>query len=207
MPPGTSPFHIKGEFYRQMADVVAYQDEKTGGGVSRLLERDGLRGFATQAFLSSAFYDLLPMPRMVMAIAQARGRDLHELTTRMGQAAVEAQMKGVYARLLTRITPENFVQRFDQVINHFYDFAPLTLTPSDSGPGARLLRRGMPLVVAEWWAVVTVPFVQVPLAANGTRDVIVRWRVQPGGLERGIAVGDVILDVGWAPPPASSPTS
>ncbi len=198
VPPGTSPFGIKGEYYRQLADVITYHDQKTDGGLRRRLETRGLLAFATQTFLSSAFYDVLPMPRIVMAIAEARGRDVHELTTRMGQAAVEAQMKGVYARMLTRLTPDNFVQRFDQVINHFYDFAPLIVTASEAGPGARATRKGMPLGVAEWWALVTVPFVAVPLTANGTRDVTVRWRVQPGGLDRGIAVGDVTLDVGWA---------
>src|SRR2546423_14170529 len=101
VPPGTSPFHIKGEFYRQMADVVAYHDQKTDGALRRLLEERGLGEFAEQAFLSSAFYDVLPLPHIVMAIAETRGRDVHELTTRMGQAAVEAQMKGVYSRLLT----------------------------------------------------------------------------------------------------------
>jgi hypothetical protein len=42
--------------------------------------------------------------------------------------------------------------------------------------------------------------VQVPLTANGTREVTVRWRVQPAGAEQGIALADVTLDIGWAAP-------
>jgi hypothetical protein len=85
-PPGQSPFHIKGEFYRLLSEVVAYHDQKSEGVLTRVLEREGLRAFATQPFLSSAMYDVLPLPRIVMAVAEARGRDVIELTGRMGQA-------------------------------------------------------------------------------------------------------------------------
>ena len=34
-PPGQSPFHIKGEFYRQLADVVTYHDQKSEGALTR----------------------------------------------------------------------------------------------------------------------------------------------------------------------------
>ena len=194
--PGTSEFHIKGEFYRQLAEVVAHHDQKVGGALLSVLEREGLAEFTSQQFLSSSLYDVLPLPRIVMAIAEVRGFDVHELTTRLGRAAVEGQMKGVYAGFLLRLTTENFVQRFDQVINHFYDFAPVSVT--GDGRGARLVRKGIPLCVAEWWSLVTVPFVQVPLGANGAREVKVEWRITPAGLLRGVAVGEVVWDVGWA---------
>jgi hypothetical protein len=194
--PGTSPFRIKGEYYRQTAGTVAYHEKKSQGALMPILEREGLREFVRQPFLSSAFYDVMPMPRIVMAVAEARGRDVHELTSRMGQLAVEAQMKGVYARLLNQLTPENFAQRFDQVINLFYDFSPVTVTAGDAG--ARVVRRGMPLGVGEWWAVVTVPFVVIPLTAGGARNVTVEWRLEPSGVQQGVPVGAAILDVGWA---------
>jgi hypothetical protein len=137
--------------------------------------------------------DALPFRILRPAPSSTSG---HELTTRLGRAAVEGQMKGVYAGFLLRLTTENFVQRFDQVINHFYDFAPVSVT--GDGRGARLVRKGIPLCVAEWWSLVTVPFVQVPLRANGARDVKVEWRIAPTGLLRGVAVGEVVWDVGWA---------
>src|SRR6185503_16213809 len=94
-PPGESPFHIKGEFYRQLCEWISFHDARCQGGVTRVLEREGLRAFAGQAFLSSAFYDILPLPRIVMAVAEARGRDVRELASAMGKGAVEGQMKGV----------------------------------------------------------------------------------------------------------------
>jgi hypothetical protein len=195
-PPGQSPFHIKGEFYRQQAESNAYYDRKSGGAVTRVLHREGLLAFASQPFLSSSLYDVLPLPRIVMAIAEARGRDVHELTSTMGRASVQGQMTGVYGRFLSRLSTATFCQRFDQVIKHFYDFGPVTLAPQ--GSGATLVRTGVPLCIAEWWSLVTVPFVEVPLAASGARDVSVDWRLEPRGLDRGVAVGDVTWDVRWA---------
>jgi hypothetical protein len=194
-PPGQSPFHIKGEFYRQQAESIAYHDRKSGGALTGILEREGLAEFARQPFLSSALYDVLPIPRIVMACAEARGRDVHEMTSGMGRAAVELQMKGVYSRFLSGLTRENFCQRFHQVIQHFYDFGPVTITPAPAG--ARLVRTGVPLCVAEWWSLVTVPFVVVPLTASGAREVAADWRIRPGGLDRGVKVADVEWDVRW----------
>jgi hypothetical protein len=194
-PPGASPFHIKGEFYRQQAQSIAYHDGKSGGALTRVLQREALLEFARQPFLSSSMYDVLPLPRIVMAVAEARGRDLHEMTSGMGKAAVEGQMTGVYSRFLSRLTTANFCQRFDQVIHHFYDFGPVAITPA--GAGARVVRSGVPLCIAEWWSLVTVPFVVVPLTASGARDVTAEWRIQPRGLDRGVSVGDVEWDVSW----------
>lgn len=202
-PAGESPFHIKGEFYRQQSESIAHHDARSGGALRRILAREGLAEFASQQFLSSAMYDVLPLPRIVMAIAEARGRDVRELAGTMGRAAVEGQMRGVYSRFLTRLSTETFGQRFDQVIKHFYDFGPVTIEPEPSG--ARLVRSGMPLCIAEWWSLVTVPFVVIPLTASGARDVAVEWRIEPRGLDRGVPMGDVRWEVRWGAP--SSPAS
>lgn len=196
-PPGTSPFHIKGEFYRLLVEVVTHHDARSDGAVTRVLEREGLRDFVTQPFLSSAMYDVLPLPRAFMAIAEARSWDVVEMTTRMGEATVEAQLKGVYARFLTSLSPERFAQRFDQVINHFYDFAPVTVAAN--GPrGAQVARNGVPLCIAEWWAVITIPFIRIPLETSGAREVAVEWRVTPAAVQQGTPMGDVACDVTWA---------
>jgi hypothetical protein len=70
--------------------------------------------------------------------------------------------------------------------------------------------RQLALCVAEWWSLVTVPFVQVPLSADGARDVRVEWRITTTGLQQGVAVGEVVWDVRWATAPArgaSAPAS
>jgi hypothetical protein len=200
--PGSSPFLIKGEFYRQMAPSVLHHDTQTGGEVMRILAREGLTAFWEQPFLSSVMYDALPLPRVVMAIAEARQRDVRELTLRMGKAAVDQQMSGVYANLLRAIGPHNFCGRFEQLIKHFYNFGPLKATPVDGG--ARVVREGVPLCLAEWWCLVTRAFAEVPLVAQGATDVTLDWRVAPSGQDRGVHVGMIIWDVRWKGPVAAS---
>ena len=135
-----------------------------------------------------------------MAIAEARQWDVRELTVKMGRAAVEGQMNGVYANLLRPIAPHNFCGRFEQLIKHFYNFGPLTATPVEGG--ARVVREGVPLCIAEWWSLVTQAFAEVPLVAQGATDVTVEWRVAPSKPDRGVHCGTVIWDVRWKAPPA-----
>jgi hypothetical protein len=195
-PPGESPFHIKGEFYRQMGEWTAFHDERCAGGVTKVLERENLKEFASQPFLSSTLYDILPLPRIVMAVAEARSRDVRELTSAMGKGAVEGQMKGVYARFLSRLTTQMFCQRFASVIQQFYDFGPVTVTETPSG--AAIVRTGVPLCIAEWWCLVTVPFIVIPLEAGGARDVTASFRIDSHGLDRGVEVGHAVGEVRWA---------
>jgi hypothetical protein len=194
-PPGQSPFHIKGEFYRQMGEWLAFHDGKCEGGVTRALERAGLTAFAGQAFLASSYYDVLPLPRMVMAVAEARGKDVRDLTANMAKGAVEGQMKGVYAAFLSKLTPESFCQRFPQVVQYFYDFGSLAVTPTESG--AALLRSGLPQCISEWWCLATAPFIEIPLRAAGAPDVAVHFRTESRGLDRGLEVCDAIGEVRW----------
>lgn len=179
-----------------MALVVGHHDARTSGGVTRVLEREGIAEFATQPFLASSLYDVLPMPRVVMAVAEARSRDLRELTAKMGRASADAQMSGVYGNLLRAVTPDNFAARFGPTVTYFYDFAPLAGEDLPEG-GVRLFRDGVPLCVAEWWSIVTGQFAEVVLGAHGATRVRVDWRIAPTETERGVPCGTVTGEVRW----------
>jgi len=195
-PAGTSPYRVKGEFWRQIAAAISHNDERTNGGVTRVLEREGIGEFATRFFLTSSLYDVLPMPRVVMAVAEARSRDLRELTAKMGRVSAESQMSGVYGTLLRAVTPENFAARFGSTITYFYNFVPLT-GENLPGGGVRLFCDGVPLCVAEWWSIVTGQFVDVVLTGHGARRVEVDWRIAATGVEGGVPCGTVTGEVRW----------
>ena len=71
-----------------------------------------------------------------MAIAQALGRDVFEVTRSQGIAAVKSLMDGVYAAFLTSLNTRNFCQLFPKVIKHVYDFAAVEATPLPGGSPA-----------------------------------------------------------------------
>jgi hypothetical protein len=120
----------------------------------------------------------------------------------MGRAAVDAQLVGVYGNLLRAITPENFCGRFEQLIRQFYNFGPITATPVAGG--ARVVREGMPLCIAEWWSLVTRAFAETPLTAQGATEFTLEWRVTPTVVDRGVPCGTILWDVRWKMPSAAS---
>ena len=198
VPAGTSRFCIKGDFYRHMAETIVHLDAKTSGGLSALLAREGLRDFMTQQFLATSFYDNLPLPRLTMCIAEVTQRDVFALTTKMGESSAERSMSGVYNRLLAPLTTTTFHRHFPGVISFFYNYAPLTVTLAADGKSAELVRKDLPLAVAEWWCLVSVPFVKMPLEKNGAVGVDVKWRVAPSKAAGAVPLGDATWAVTWA---------
>jgi hypothetical protein len=200
--PGESPFSIKGEMYRQTQRSIEYYDQKSGGNVRREIERLGLGKFMEQPFLSSGNYDALPLPWVSIAIAVALGRDVVELAKSQGLAGAKVEMKGVYAAFLTNLSRRNFAQLFPKVINHLYNFSPLEAWPlgPSEGEGVRVIRRGMPLALAEWWTCATSPFITHPIETNETLaegSIDIAWTIEPRGLDRKVAVGDVEGVIRW----------
>ncbi|HEY4219950.1 MAG TPA: hypothetical protein VGO62_01380, partial [Myxococcota bacterium] len=179
VPPGKSGFGIKGDFYRHLSETIGTIDKKSDGALDRILAREGLKQFMAQAFLATSFYDNLPLARVTMAIAEVTGRDIFALTSKMGVSSAERCMTGVYQSLVGGLQAVSFHKHFPSVIKFFYNYAPLTVTPGADKKSAAVTRAGIPLDVAEWWSLVSVPFVKLPLEANGAKDVTVDWRVAP----------------------------
>jgi hypothetical protein len=86
-------------------------------------------------------------------------------------AAGEAQLKGVYARHITDLSPETFGETFSRIIGFFYDYGPVTVTRSRDERSLQMKRAQMPLAVIEWWSLVSIPFLRVPLQKNGVDTV------------------------------------
>lgn len=196
--PGESPFHIKGEFYRQLSTTIEVYDQRSKGAVRAAIARSELAQFLSQKFLSSSLYDVLPIPRVFMLLAEVLDRDVYELTSHLGKSAIEMSMSGVYESLFARLTPQNFADRFGTIIPHIYDHGAATVTRAPDGKGGSLVREGVPSCVAEWWCVVTVPFVEVPLAANGARDIEIEWKIDPRGTRGNIPLSRVSWKIHWA---------
>jgi hypothetical protein len=199
VPPGKSTFRIKGEFYRHLGATVAKVDGKSGGALMKVFAREGLEAFQAQPFLSGRLYDNLPLPRMVMCISEVMGKDVVALTSKMGRRAGEAQMKGVYQKLLTEITVASFGATFAKVLEFFYDYGQVTVTYPGGvdGKKMRVVREGVPLAVAEWWCLVSIPFLQVPLEVHGVQGLEAAWRVIPDPTPRPIPLGTATWDVRW----------
>lgn len=197
IPAGKSPYRIKGEFYRHLGVTIAKVDAKSGGALKKAFMRDGLDAFERQPFLSGSLYDNLPLPRMVMCLAEVMNRDVVELTTKMGRTAGEAQMKGVYQSLLKDMTIEAFGAEFEKLLRFFYDYGPVTVTHESGARALRVVRTEVPLAVIEWWCLVSIPFMQVALEANGMKGFEAKWKVNVTAATAAIPLGTATWDVTW----------
>lgn len=196
MAPGTSPYRIKGEFYRHLSELLAHLDERSRSTVDRALQNDRLLLFARQEFLASRMYDCLPFPRIVMAASRVVNMHVHELVQRMGESSWERQRRGVYSGVIGTMTIDNLARRFPAAALHMYDFGPVRAREE---PGHVELTRDVPACIAEWWCRITVPFVSGPLRANGARGLDVTFALGPPYLHAQIPFVRCRLDVRWDP--------
>jgi hypothetical protein len=198
VPPGKSTYRIKGEFYRHLGATITRVDGKSGGALLKAFARDGLTQFQRQPFVSSLLYDNLPLPRMVMCIAEVMGKDIVELTTKMGRTAGEAQMKGVYQQFLTEMNVKSFGTELKKLLSFFYDYGTVEVTYGADGKSMRLVRGGVPLAVIEWWCLVSVPFLQVPLEAHGAKGLDTKWKVDVTDAAATVPLGRATWDLKWS---------
>jgi hypothetical protein len=203
VPAGKSAYRIKGEFYRHLDVTIRKVDGKSGGALAKAFAREGLDAFQRQPFVSTALYDNLPLPRMVMCIAEVMGKDVGELTTKMGRRAGEAQQKGLYKDLMAEITVAKFDAAFAKVLGFYYDYGALQVTRPDGvdGKAMRVVREGVPLAVAEWWCLVSIPYLQVPLEARGVKGLTAVWKVVPDPTPRPVPLGTATWDLRWTDAP------
>jgi hypothetical protein len=199
VPAGKSTYRIKGEFYRHLDVTITTVDKKSGGALMKALARDGLDAFQRQPFVSNAFYDNLPLPRIVMCIAEITGKDVRALTEKMGRTAGERQLKGIYADLIANVTPTTFADTFTKIISFFYDYGVVAVTPGSDGKSLRMRRAPMPLSVIEWWSLVSIPFLQVPMTRNGAPGVDITWRAEAAGAhgDGNVPLGAAVWEMRW----------
>lgn len=196
LPAGTSPFHIKGEFYRHTQRAFQKLNAAGKGDVLARCDAD-VRAFAEQSFLSFDWYDLLPFPRLGMAEAEVLGRDLREHTYETARRSAEHTTKGIYKLIMKLMSAQSLASKVVRAVGQFYDFSPATIV-SEGKTAAVIERKGVPLCVVEWWCIVTRAYIEVPLRASGITSPRIAHRYSSTGVvDRAVPVGDAILEIAW----------
>jgi hypothetical protein len=196
--PGTSPFHIKGQFYIQAMRALSRLERPLDG----LLPED-LKAFCAQEFLASQWYDVLPFPRLAMIEAAARACDVRDLTRRQAHRAAEHGLRGVYRFFLPLVLPQDFAlrslgARMVSAIKQFYDFGPAAvIEPSDSHT-LTIERRDVPLCMIEWWSINASGYAEKALALCGVKELTLSYRYEESGVAHALRVGRVVISISRA---------
>lgn len=163
---------MKGVLY---LGTKSYFDSNVPGGYERLRQVLGpgpLRDFLDQPFLSSGLYDVLHVPKLIVAEAAAAG--LSERAYLRGrtehQAAVD--MGGVYRILLKVASPDLVVPRLPKVMTQMFNFGePIVtqLAPREY----ELVVEGVPAALRGWLETALEIYVEFALHATGAKNPFV----------------------------------
>jgi serine/threonine protein kinase len=158
VPPGRSPFQIKGNTYR---GVVARAQALPRGldGLCEKIADPEVRYFLRQPFLASGLYDLLPILPITVAFAEVLGIPLDELV-RSGTTAQASYDARTIFRTVIEVRPiDEIPERLARIGARFYDSGAyskenraLPLSGSRTGKNeVTLLHVGMPSYVLPWY--------------------------------------------------------
>jgi hypothetical protein len=184
--PGQSPFHVKGLIY---ARTHMYFTEHVEGGPAAVVEHlpsEALRTFFQQTFVASTWYDALPMAPLIQAEAKACGQPVKDYLAQRAGWQAEQDIHTVYRLLLKLASPAMVAARLPTLISRVIDFgAPTILERLERQ--LRLVVRGMPDVLGEWYS--------GAMTAYGERALSLAGAKTPSVFVESAAAGEVVHGV------------
>lgn len=196
-PPGTSPFCIKGLFYR---GNIEYIERTIPGGLAKVLGlvRDpALRSFFEQPFIASSWYDIFPLAAIAYPCAELSDKP-YEVYLR-DRARYQAEQQGVttYRVLGTLTSPAAVALKLPLLAARIYNFG--TLEVREVGPQqVEVVRSGLPRPLVSWYVPGTEAYVKTALELSGAHKARAQssaYRIQ--GKLHGLSVGSVCHTFSW----------
>jgi serine/threonine protein kinase len=157
VPPGESPFQIKGNTYRGLA----HRAQVLPRGLDTLcdaLSDPAVRAFIRQPFLASGRYDLLPVLPICVAFAERVGLPLDEFVRSGTVAQAVYDLKTIFRGVIEVRPVDEVAERLARLGARFYDFGtvsqsrPLPLTGARTAKDTvSLVHAGVPAYVLPWY--------------------------------------------------------
>lgn len=196
--PGKSPFCCKGHVY--LAAQTFYDERVPGGWIAvvEAAETAELREFASQLFLASALYDVLPIVPLSRAAAHLCGLSHRQLVMENARWVARRDMTGTYRLLLKLAAPAIVAPRLPRVSMRYFDFGGASADKKDERCFSAV-QTGVPEPLADWMAWCVDAFVPVVLEATGAKDVIVRrpTRAARDGERGGVPTVSMHWEIAW----------
>jgi len=193
--PGESPFRIKGNGYK---GKLEYIDSLAGGRkqVFEVLARPEVEAFYAQPFLSSVWYDVVPILATTAAVAVIHGESFEERVASRSRHQARKDIGGVH-RMLMRLAPAKVVAlRVSTAVAQYFDFVTLEAKPS--GPTAlEFDMRQIPQPVDIWLEVVVRTYFEEVLRIGAARNPRVTSERAPAGEVSGVPSSKIHYDVSW----------
>ena len=165
VPPGESPFHIRGIAYLGHLDWV---DRHFPGGRTAFLAllSPSMRAFFGQTFLAISQPDVLPLACAGQVCARALGMTFVEFVEMRGRHQATLDIQGVYRMLLKLTSPKLVAGRLPKMMSKYFDFGE-TRVVSDEPFGVVFEVATIPTLLADWFLGVYTGYVEVVVGAAG----------------------------------------
>lgn len=194
-PPGESPFHIKGNFYR---GFVLSADAAVGlDPLCDALADDALASFVRQPFLAAGRYDVFPFVPLTYAVARLRGARLEDLVRASTSAQARYDAAHAYKMIFAAHGPEAIVVRIARFNSQIYDFGEFGGDAPESG---RIVLDFslIPAFLEPWFRPMHVAYAQEALRIAGAKQAtIVSQVANDAGARAGFPLRSFRTELQW----------
>jgi hypothetical protein len=181
-PPGESPFHIKGNFYRGF--VLGAAAAVGFDSLCGVLADEALVSFVKQPFLAAGRYDVFPFVPLTFAIASLRGARIEELVRASTAAQARYDAAHAYKMIFASHGPEEIAVRVARFNSQIYDFGEFA--SSAVGPGRIVLDFDfIPAFLEPWFRPMHVAYAQEALRIVGAKHATIVSQVATDAGARG----------------------
>lgn len=193
---GESPFQVKGVLY---LGTVSYF-ERVHGGLERLLavvDDPVLADFIAQPFISTALYDVMPVPALIAYEAIAEGKSLDRYLIDRTRWQAERDVGGVYKMLLRMANPETVIKRLPRILVQMFAFPDVEV--ETLGPGDREARfLHVPAPLEPWFRIAFPVYIHHTMTLAGAKDLAVEHRTtRPEDKRAGLRLVTMRMRVRW----------
>ncbi|MCB9587473.1 MAG: hypothetical protein H6718_18880 [Polyangiaceae bacterium] len=166
---GESPFKVKGVAY---AGALEFYDAEVEGGSRAVLERlePELRGFASQRFLPSGWYDIFPFLELDRAAAHLSGTTLDNIARRASEWQARRELQGIYKVFVKLLGASHAANVFGRLMGQYYNFGQHKLVPHGKTE-VYFEIGGCPSELATWLPTVILAYVRTLLELAGAKEV------------------------------------
>jgi hypothetical protein len=197
VPPGRSPFHVRGTTYLRVREWV---NDRVPGGLPAVLEHIAdreLREFISQVFLPVRDYDALPLRPFTEAVALVEGRPWAESVRNRARAVAESDINGLYKLLLRAVSPATAVERLQRISQRYFDFGSASVRALGDRR-AEGSQTGMPRPLAGWFMPMLEGYGATLLEMTGARAPRLRFSSpERDGEREGIETVTLRFEVSW----------
>jgi hypothetical protein len=197
VPPGTSPFRVKGHGLRARMDVY---DRIVPGGrraVLAAIEDRATREYLSGPILAASWYDLFAHAALDLAAADLRAMAAWESVASASALQAEDDAAGIYRLLLKLVSPHMLVSKMGKISAQYFDHGGVEVQRVDAR-AARMTRTGIANQLYWWWGGILEGYVLSLFRISGAKNPTAHAGVLvTDAPDDPLGIGRFTVDVRW----------